>query len=451
MAEDTSLSTATSPTASTAPEPSPWQSVGRRVRNTRPVTLARYALVLGGFAALLWLANTAWQSLVPFVVGGFMAYAVLPFVNRLDRVMPRWIASLITIIGVLAFVVLFIATLVPLIVQQVMVLINSLPTIDQMQQGTAQINQSLSTLPEPLRVAVRRMLDEAGLSFRTQIDNFIVTLPQVTVQTALGLFNTIGTVLGLLVLPTWLLTVLKDGKQGVREINKLLPAQARLDFWSIVRIVDRSLRAFLQQQVALAFLVGAGMTAVAWGLDRANVVDVKYPLAAGLIIGTLQLVPEIGPIISYIVLAIAGAGHGWPIVLLYFAAFYLINRFSGQFVDARVATRVKAPHVAVMALLAIMLSQIGLVYALLSVPIIVMSRDLFRYAYGRLSDPPRPAGLLPDDPRPIAPPDQQVLIKLRKPLVYRRAARRRPGRPVAPSANASQSAAPQPPTRSGVS
>jgi hypothetical protein len=80
-----------------------------------------------------------------------------------------------------------------------------------------------------------------------------------------------------------------------------------------------------------------------------------------------------------------------------------------------------------MALLAIMLSQVGFVYALLSVPIIVLSRDIFRYAYGRLSDPPRPAGLLPDDPRPIASPEQQVLITTRKPLVYRRVAvKRRP-------------------------
>ena len=79
------------------------------------------------------------------------------------------------------------------------------------------------------------------------------------------------------------------------------------------------------------------------------------------------------------------------------------------------------------ALLAIMLSQVGLVYALLSVPIIVLSRDIFRYVHGRLNDPPRPAGLLPDDPRPIASPDQQVLITTRKPLVYRRVAvRRRP-------------------------
>ena len=145
----------------------PWQQLDQRTRRTTPVTVARYALVIGALAALVWLANTAWQSLVPFVVGGFIAYAVLPFVNRLDRIMPRWFASLLVVVGVLAFIALFIATLVPLILQQVLVLINSLPKADQLQQSTAQINQSLTTLPEPLRVA--GVLDLAGKGFRGEV------------------------------------------------------------------------------------------------------------------------------------------------------------------------------------------------------------------------------------------------------------------------------------------
>jgi predicted PurR-regulated permease PerM len=414
------------------PEPSAWQQLSQSTRRTTPVTVARYALVIGALAALVWLANTAWQSLVPFIVGGFIAYAVLPLVNRLDRIMPRWFAALFVVLGVLAFIALFIATLVPLLVRQVLLFVNSLPTLDQVQQSTTQIDQSLGTLPEPLRVAVRQMLDEAGLSFRTQIDNFIVTLPQVTVQAALGLFNTLGTVLGLLVLPTWLLIVLKDGRQGVREINKLVPARARLDFWSIVRIVDRSLRAFLQRQVTQAFLVGGGIGGVALLLDRFGVVDVNYPLAVALVAGTFELIPEIGPIIVYIFFGASTLQFGGEAVAITLGAYFLVRKFVGQFVEARVATHVKEPHAAVMALLAIMLSQVGFVYALLSVPIIVLSRDIFRYIYGRLGDPRRPAGLLPDDPQPIAPPDQQVLVTLRKPLVYRRAtARRRPGQPIA--------------------
>ncbi len=434
MAEGPTPTTPIPLDVSPSPEPSAWQNVSQRARRTGPGSVARYVLVIGVVGVMIWLAETAWQSLVPFVVGGFIAYAVLPFVNRLDRIMPRWFASLIVVVGVLAFLVLFIATLVPVIVRQILIFINTLPTADQIIQSRTQLDQSLNSLPEALRIAINEFITEAGQSFRASIDNFIQQLPQVTVMAVFGLLRTISAVLGLLVLPTWLLTVLKDGQQGVREINRLLPQRMRLDFWSIVRIIDRSLRAFLQQQVAQAFLVGASVAVVAFVLDRSGIASIKYPLAMAMIIGTFELIPEIGPIIVYIFLALSGLGQGISVLVVYVVSYFLVRKFVGQFVGARVATHVKQPHAAVMALLAIMLSQIGFVYALLSVPIIVLSRDIFRYVYGRLGDPSKPAGLLPDDPRPIAPPDQQVLITTRKPLVYRRAAVKR-----------------RPPTQSGIS
>jgi predicted PurR-regulated permease PerM len=446
MAEETFSPTQTESSPAPESKPSPWQDVSQRARRTGPAAIARYLLVLGAFAVLIWLANTSWQSLVPFAVGGFIAYAVLPFVNRLDRIMPRWFASTLVVLGVLAFIAVFIATLVPLIVRQVLILINSLPTAEQIVQSRAQLDQSISTLPEALRTAINQFITEAGQSYRTSIDSFITQLPQVTVSAVFGLLNTISAVLGLLVLPTWLLTILRDGKQGVREINKLVPVRVRLDFWSIVRIVDRSLRAFLQQQVTQAFLVGTAIAVVALLIDRAGIASIKYPLAIAMIIGTFELIPEIGPIIVYILLLFSGLGYGPTVTIVYLGSYFLVRKFVGQFVEARVATHVKEPHAAVMALLAIMLSQIGFVYALLSVPIIVLSRDIYRYVYGRLGDPPKPAGLLPDDPHPIASPDQQVLVTMHRPLVYRRVARRKRGQTVK-----SQPPAPQPPTRSGVS
>lgn len=126
------------------PEVSAWKQLGQNTSRTKPAAVARYALVIGALAALVWLADTAWQSLVPFIVGGFIAYAVLPFVNRLDRIMPRWLASLLVVVGVLAFIVLFIATLVPLLLNQVMILISRVPTADQFNKAQPRsINRSL--------------------------------------------------------------------------------------------------------------------------------------------------------------------------------------------------------------------------------------------------------------------------------------------------------------------
>ena len=58
------------------------------------------ALSVGGFA--LWLAIATWPALLPFFIGAALAYAVLPLVNAMDTVLPRFLASLIAMVMVLA-------------------------------------------------------------------------------------------------------------------------------------------------------------------------------------------------------------------------------------------------------------------------------------------------------------------------------------------------------------
>jgi hypothetical protein len=52
---------------------------------------------------------------------------------------------------------------------------------------------------------------------------------------------------------------------------------------------------------------------------------------------------------------------------------------------------------------------LGFFWIILAAPIAAVLRDVFRYVHGRLSEPPRPAGVLPDEPLPThagAPPPQ---------------------------------------------
>jgi len=67
-----------------------------------------------------------------------------------------------------------------------------------------------------------------------------------------------------------------------------------------------------------------------------------------------------------------------------------------------IARRTVDIHPAILVVLLVLLSQFGFIWVLLGAPLAVSARDLFRYAYGRLSDPPRPAGVMPDSPRWIS-------------------------------------------------
>jgi hypothetical protein len=44
------------------------------------------------------------------------------------------------------------------------------------------------------------------------------------------------------------------------------------------------------------------------------------------------------------------------------------------------------------------MSQFGLIWLILAAPVVGIVSDLARYAYGRLGDPPAPAGVIPGEP-----------------------------------------------------
>jgi hypothetical protein len=87
----------------------------------------------------------------------------------------------------------------------------------------------------------------------------------------------------------------------------------------------------------------------------------------------------------------ASPGTGLAVLGLY----YLVQRLVGAFVGSRVERRVSDLHPAILVLVIVALSQLGWQWIFLAAPVTAVARDLWRYAFGRLGDPPRPAGVLP--------------------------------------------------------
>src|SRR5205814_2043785 len=120
----------------------------------------------------------------------------------------------------------------------------------------------------------------------------------VVVPSILGLFNTLGFVIGFFAIPTWLVAVLTDQKTGVRAIKGMLPAGMQSDFWAIMRILDRTFGAFVRGQVVVAIAVGVSTYIGLELLGRVATAAVPYPVVLAVIAGVLQLIPNIGPILS---------------------------------------------------------------------------------------------------------------------------------------------------------
>jgi hypothetical protein len=57
----------------------------------------------------------------------------------------------------------------------------------------------------------------------------------------------------------------------------------------------------------------------------------------------------------------------------------------------------RGPHPAILVPAIVALTQFGLIWLFLAGPLVAIVDDLVRYAHGRLSEPPKPAGVIPGE------------------------------------------------------
>ncbi|HEY6409486.1 MAG TPA: AI-2E family transporter, partial [Ktedonobacteraceae bacterium] len=233
-----------------------WLHLWTRIQSITPSGLVRFSLVLLALWGLFWLITSAFQSLATFLIGIMIAYITLPVVNWLDHFLPRSLAVLLVILGEIAFVGLFLALLIPAVIQQISTFLQSMPNTQQAQAYFNQLAQQARTLPEPVRVFLRGWLEQATVNLQHNLSGYIQGLFSAVVRSIFGLLSTFSFLLGLLVIPTWIFAVLNDHRKGVQAIDRLLPEWLRADFWAVARIFDRTFRVYFRELFVMSVTVG---------------------------------------------------------------------------------------------------------------------------------------------------------------------------------------------------
>lgn len=376
-----------------------WQQLWLRVKSITPKQVGRALVVVALLALLGWLVVQAWLALVPFIIGGAVAYALLPLVNRLDRYMPRWFAVILALTPILALAALFFALLVPVIVQQVALLTLHPPGRAEIEQIVQQLRAYIGTLPPPTQDALNRAVTQINLAIEQNLANIVPALAQFGINATLGTLSALGFVLGFFVIPAWILIVLNQQQRAARAFRRVLNPALREDVSAVLRILDRSLGAFVRGQVVIAFAAGvfvyAGLQLAVILLGRPG--NVQYQLLLALFAGLMYLIPILGPVLA----ALPGVALGFILspqmgiaaLALYIAVPWLVDTLVAPHVQRR-STSVNEN---LLILLIVALSQLGFIWLLLAAPLTGIVYDLFRYAYGRLSEPSRPAGVIPGD------------------------------------------------------
>ena len=379
-----------------------WRRLGMRLRSITPGGLVRILLIVGALTAVFWVLDRALMPLVPFVVGLVLAYITAPLVEGLDRVLPRGLAVLLVMIGEVLFMLLIVALLVIPLARELIQIVQSLPSTDQLRSFFDDLVAYLRTLPEPTQAFIGDGLRQVAVQVRDNLAAYFQTVTDLGIGALFSLIRTFSFVVGLLVLPTWLYSVVADQKRARQALEGALPDWARADFWALVKIVDRTLSAALRGMVLQGIAVGVATYLGLVLLEQFGLLAIEYKLLAAVLAGLMELIPDIGPFLWAIPAGAIGFANlsemGLGLLGAYVVGRWLVHRLLVSRVEERV---VRDIHPALMVVAIVALSQFGVLWLFLAAPLVVIARDLFRYVYGRVSEPPRPAGLLPDEPLPV--------------------------------------------------
>lgn len=298
------------------------------------------------FLVLLWLLYQIRQIVVGLFISVVLMAALNPIVDRLERVkIPRALGIFLVYLLILVGFSLLIAGITPPLIDQTTMLISRLPTYIE--------NLGLPLISE-------RVLE-------SQIDQ-LGSIPAGLVKISVSVFTNLLSVLAILVITFYLLL---ERKHLNRYLHLLFAGDGERKAEGVIEQIERQLGGWVRAELVLMTIIGM-MSYV--GL-RLLGIDFALPLA--LLAGILEVVPNIGPIISAIPAILAGLAIRPLMALAVGALYFLIQQLENSIIVPQIMAKGVGvnPLVTILAL-AIGFKLGGVLGAVLAVPLVLLLRIL---------------------------------------------------------------------------
>ncbi|MFC6638767.1 AI-2E family transporter [Sulfitobacter sp. JBTF-M27] len=232
------------------------------------------------FLVALWFLG---DVLVPFLLGGAIAYFLDPVADKLESMgCSRALATLlITIIAILTFVLVALLV-IPTLVNQTASLIETAP-------------QLFKNFTNFLTERFPALLDE-GSTLRTSLNSIGATIQErggELLETALSSFASIINVLLLfVVVPVVSVYLLLDWDRMIASIDRLLPRDHAPVIRDLAKDIDATLSSFVRGMGTVCLILGS-YYAIALML-----VGLQFGLVVGFVAGVLTFIPYLGALIG---------------------------------------------------------------------------------------------------------------------------------------------------------
>ena len=242
--------------------------------------LKYWGLAAAVFVAVLWLLG---DVLLPFVLGGAIAYFLDPVADRLERMGLSRVAATatITILAVLTFV-LRALLVIPTLVAQSIQLFNTAPQLFQdlrtfLTERFPSVLDNGSTLHQSL-IAIGETIRERGGELLNTV-----------LSSAMSVLNI---VILLIVAPVVAVYLLLDWDRMIARIDSLLPLDHAPTVRRLAAAIDHTLASFIRGMGTVCLILGT-YYAIALML-----VGLQFGLVVGFVAGLVTFIPYLGALIG---------------------------------------------------------------------------------------------------------------------------------------------------------
>lgn len=244
------------------------------------IQLRYWGIATAVFFILLWFLG---DVILPFILGGAIAYFLDPVADRLENMGLSRIAAtgVITCVAILLFI-LAILLIIPTMIRQTSALVETAPELFQRLQ--AFLNDRF---PSAL---------EEGSALRQSIASLGDTIRERGGQLVNGLLTTASSLLNivmlLVIVPVVSVYMLLDWDRMVAKVDNLLPRDHAPVVRRLATEIDRTLAAFIRGQGTVCLILGTfyGVALMLVGL--------QFGLVIGAIAGILVFIPYVGTIVG---------------------------------------------------------------------------------------------------------------------------------------------------------
>lgn len=259
--------------------------------------------------------------ILPFLLGGALAYCLDPLADRLETMGLGRLVSVIVITLVAALVFILAAILViPSLLNQAAALFDTVPAlVRDLQSWLAERFPDMGDESSTIRQSLNQIgatIEQRGGELLNQV-----------FTSALSLINVLVL---LFLVPVVTFYLLLDWDRMVAQIDDLLPRDHAPVIRKIAGDIDKALASFIRGQGTVCVIMGIYYAALLM------IVGLNFGLVVGFVAGLITFIPYVGALVGG-VLAIGLAlfqfwGDWWTIAMV--AAVF----FSGQFFEGNILT-----------------------------------------------------------------------------------------------------------------